>query len=695
MKQKILQMLKTNYLIFAFWFVSVIMELTAVTVTGGSFFIRQPWIYLSLMLIYSGVMYCIKNQNGRFWFAFALLFFNFVIDLVFIVIFEMTDTIFDFAMLKLRKDGMAIIESLPINFWYVAVAGLLLSAYLIFGRYFIKRVPKPAKPTRLPIAVTAAAMACTLVLHGVFAYFSHRNYDPADLVSKLYRNDTSSYADKGIYGNFFSELYKGAFFSKVRLGDTDELENFIYSEEDIYGGTDMFGAAQGYNVITVLGESFEWFTFRDNMDGEDNAFPGGFHISDETIQALNAQKGTDFTCTQDVLRAVYPNLYALYDSSIAMTNFHAREKTDISENLSAMGAYPTDKFINYDYPHNTVVTSVARTMKELYGHDAIAANSFHNGTASFYNRRAYLTRGLGFDSFTAADEMAHKGMTDYIPKGERNLDSEMIDACHKEMFPSDKRFYTYITSITQHGQYEERDNLKEHYNVLDEYMLCPLPEKGDDNYDAARNFRTYAAAGRELDKAIGQINRYLRETTDQNGTPLIEKTVLVLFGDHNAYYSSLSSNVKGIPDGRYDTERNYTDLFRVPFMVRIGNGEHAQKIDKFTCTADIVPTVYDLLGIKTYGNLLYGHSVFDDRESVLYSRAYDVFMTDQLYFTSLNKIRYKSPAADQQTMTAVEANAKKLLEKISHTNRIFYFDYLSDEKAEQYYAKLRALNNIA
>ena len=142
MKQKILQMLKTNYLIFAFWFVSVIMELTAVTVTGGSFFIRQPWIYLSLMLIYSGVMYCIKNQNGRFWFAFALLLFNFVIDLVFIVIFEMTDTIFDFAMLKLRKDGMAIIESLPINFWYVAVAGLLLSAYLIFGRYFIKRVPK-------------------------------------------------------------------------------------------------------------------------------------------------------------------------------------------------------------------------------------------------------------------------------------------------------------------------------------------------------------------------------------------------------------------------------------------------------------------------------------------------------------------------------------------------------------------------
>ena len=690
MKQKILHFLKTNYLLIAFWAISILMELTAVTVTGGYFFIRKPWIYLSLMLIFTGVMYSIKNQTGRYWFAFLLLVFQFIVDLVFIVIFEMTDTIFDFSMLKLRKDGMAIIESLPINFIYISVAGLLLSAYFIFGRYFRKRMPKPVRHKRVGIAVTASVMAATLLLHGLFAFLSHRDYDASDLMSKLYRNDTSSYADKGIYGNFFDELYKGAFFSKVKLGDTDELDSYIYSEDGIYGGTEMFGKAEGYNVIAVLGESFEWFAFRDGMEGEEDAFPGGFRLSDEQIAALNAEKGTHFTCTEDVLRVLYPNLYKLYDNSVAMTNFHSREKTDISENLSIMGAYPTDKFINYDYPKNNIVTSLARTMKELYGEQNVAANSFHNGTASFYNRKTYLTRGLAFDSFIAAEKMQKMGMKNYISKGERNLDSEMVETCHEQMFPTDKRFFTYITSITQHGQYETRDNLKEYYDKLDEYGLAQLPGKKGRNYDIVRNFRTYTAAAMEVDKAIGTIDKYLIEND------LYDNTILVLFGDHNAYYSSLSSDVKNIVDGKYNTKRNYTDLYRVPLMIRVGNGQDTkQKINKFTCTADILPTLYDLLGIKTYGNLLYGHSVFDTEASVLYSRAYDIFLTDKVYFSSLNQIRYKHADADAAYMQTVEQNARKLVDKISHTNRIFYYNYLSGEKGKQYYDNLRALNGMA
>lgn len=667
MKQKILNALKTNYLIFAFWAVSLIIELTAVTVTGGKFFIRKPYIYLSIMLVFTSVMYSVKNQNGRFWFAFALLAFQFAVDLVFIIIFEMTDTIFDFSMLNLRKDGMAIIESIPINFVYVLVSGIMLSAYVLFGRYFIRRVPKPPKPAKLPLALTAAAMACTLILHGVFAYVSHRNYDPSNTVTKLHRTDTSSYADKGIMGNFIDELYKGAFFSKVKLGDTDELENFVYSQ--ISTQTDMFGIAKNYNVVTVLGESFEWFSFI----ADAAKFPGGFDASEET------------------LRQLYPNLYELYDSAVVMDNFHAREKTDISENLSIIGAYPTDKFTNYDYPKNTVVTSLARTLKAF--DSSVAANSFHNGTASFYNRNEYLTHGLGFDSFKAADDMTKMGMPDYLWNGERNLDSDMIKTCAESMFPTDRRFYTYITTITQHGQYEPRENLKKYYDKLDAYGVASLPDEHDKNYNVKKAFRTYVAAAMELDAAIGEINSEL------NKRGLADNTVLVLFGDHNAYYSSLSGEVKGITDGKYDSE-NYTGLYRVPFMVRIGNGNDFKKggkfenrriINKFTCTADILPTLYDLLGIKTFSNLLYGHSVFEDTESVLYSRAYDVFVTDKVYFSSLNKIRYKAQDADEAYMERTEKEAVLLMQKVSHTNRIFYYDYLSGEKESAYYEKLKSI----
>ena len=173
----------------------------------------------------------------------------------------------------------------------------------------------------------------------------------------------------------------------------------------------------------------------------------------------------------------------------------------------------------------------------------------------------------------------------------------------------------------------------------------------------------------------------------------------MLFGDHNAYYSSISGEVKVITDGKYDSE-NYTGLYRVPFMVRIGNGNDFKKggkfenrriINKFTCTADILPTLYDLLGIKTFSNLLYGHSVFEDTESVLYSRAYDVFVTDKVYFSSLNKIRYKAQDADEAYMERTEKEAVLLMQKVSHTNRIFYYDYLSGEKESEYYEKLKSI----
>ena len=667
MKQKIAKILFTNYLILAYWFVSIVMELTAIAVAGGGFYIRKPWIYLSLMLIFTAGMYAIRNQSGRLWYGFALMVANFVVDLVFIVIYEMTGTIFDYSMLTLRNDGMAIIESLPINFVYVSVSGLLISAYLVFGRYFSKRAPKPAKANKIWTAVTSVVMACTLGLHAIFIVGLHNNHNPGIVMDKLYRNDTASYTDRGVLGTLFDELYKGTFFNNIDVGDMNELHDYIYKE--VSPTTSMTGKAKGYNVVTILGETLEWTAFMSQFPESDfDDFPSGFPNDDETKAKL---------------RTLYPNLYKFYDESVAMTNFHAREKTDISENLSSIGCYPTEKITNYDYPKNTIVTSLARTYKALY--ENASAKSFHNGTTDYYNRKTYLENAAGFESFTGQDEMVEAGMTSYIPVGERNLDSDMIDTCYEEMFPTDRPFYTYITTITQHGQYEERENLKPYYDLLDENGLAPAPEKDDKDFVTKKNFRTYVAASMELDAALGRIDDYLE------ARGLKENTIVVLFGDHNAYYSSLSNDVKGIKDRDYEGGRNYTDLYRIPLMIRIGDGQYAQKVTKFTCTADILPTIYDLLGIRTFSNLLYGQSVFTESESVLYSRAYDVFFTDKIFFSSLNRIYYKGVDVDAAYMKWLEETSRILLDKIGHTNRIFFCDYFQGERGVEYFEKLKAL----
>ncbi|MDD4125588.1 MAG: sulfatase-like hydrolase/transferase, partial [Eubacteriales bacterium] len=223
--------------------------------------------------------------------------------------------------------------------------------------------------------------------------------------------------------------------------------------------------------------------------------------------------------------------------------------------------------------------------------------------------------------------------------------------------------------------YAYRENLYEegYYDAL-AAAGAALSPNGDTDYDT---FIYYCAAVMEFDKALGEIYDYLEEND------LLDSTIIALFGDHNTFYQGLSKYVKNTSD---------TSLYTVPFMIRCPGVEH-RVISKFTCTADIVPTVCDLLGINLYGNLYFGHSAFLTEESVLYSRAYGVFMTDHILFYNLNKIIWADANCDEAYMKSLIDRAYALTDKITACNRIFYGNYFAKEgKAEMYKDKMRNIN---
>lgn len=662
MKEKILTYFKTNYIPFLFAAAAIVIELTAVFVTSGKFYIRSPWMYFTILAALTFIQFFIPNNYARHVYSSIALAVFFVCDLVFVIIYEMTGTIFDFSMFKLRGDAMSIVEKLQINFTYVSVGGVILSGFVVFARMPVPYVPKP-ELTRMTKIVLPCMLAVLAGVHSTLVVFSlNADKDDVLLANKLYGTNESVYSDKGIIGNFASEIYEGV-FKKTETGDLQEIDDFIYKKVSS-DTVPRFGAAKDYNVVTILAESFEWFSFmRDTT-----AFSNG-HKADEQI-----------------LRQLYPNLYEFYDHSVAMTNFHAREKTDIAENLSLIGNYPLDYYLNYDYPENNIAYSLPNIMNDLYG---VKSVSYHNGTRTFYNRNEYLTQAVGFESFVSSEDMTGESMTNYIDLGERNLDSEMIAACKEQMFPTDRRFNTYITTITTHGQYGYRENLEKYYDIMDSYGILPLSDGMDTASQNANTFRYYAAAAMELDRAVGAITDYL----DEKG--LTDNTLIVIFGDHNTYYQSLSNYVKDIYLNT-QTDKNVTDLYRVPLMIKIGAGEESTvKIDKFTCTADILPTILSLLGIRYFENLYYGHSVFSEEESVLYSRAYDVFMTDKIYFSTLKNIKYVSPEVDENYYKDIENRSLFLLEKISFVNRIFASDFFRGTKEEKFIFKMSEINSLS
>lgn len=739
---------KSNSLIWIYFGLALLIELTAVFVTSDKFYIRSPLIFLLVQLMIMLILLSIPSNKARHITTSLLLVFFMIVDLVFIVIFEMTETIFDYGMFNLRNDGMAILESVPINFTFFSISMLAIALYIVFGGRYVRHAEKPVsiKWWAIPsIVVVIAGLGTTL-------YLNNRNFE-SDVTDKLYRTSEASYAEYGIIGNFLNEFVKGSFFSNVKLGNEQQLEDFIYSSDNVYQTN--FDTTEEYNIVTILVESLEWHGFMQDFD----LFVNGHNIN---YGAYTDKQGNPYTSAEQILRELYPNLYNFYDSSIVMTNFYSREKTDISENISFLGSYPTNVYINYDFPNNTMATTMPSVLKAL--DEDIACNSFHNGSYTYYNRNKELI-SAGFDSYTATEQMKKMpGFTDYSAKGERNLDTEMILACQDKMFPTDQRFYTYITTITMHGQYTYRNNLVKHYNEMAQYGITEM--KGD-SFEAFNhnNFYYYAACVMEFDDALGEIINQLSNRETSDGTKLIDNTIICLFGDHNTYYSSLSNYVKGIDDTK---DNNYTNLFRVPCMIKTPNmngvvnylnntltNELATSlmaedsgldsatalnmakakmqnryvinttsagtqilVKKFMCTADMVPTLFDLAGINVYGNLYFGHSAFEWQQSVLYSRAYDMFITDNMYFVSLNNIKYirkDNPLANndpalkyadistydsEEHIAEVEIEAKKLLDKLSVCNRIFYNDYwgrknINDNtktNAQIFVEKLKAIN---
>lgn len=663
--KKTVEFLKTEYLTVGYIVAVFLCELTGVAVTSGKFYMTQPWLYMTFIAFVCLASVYLKTHGKRYILFVSALALNFMLDLAFIILYDSTGTVFDYAMINLHADAMAIVESVPISFTYVFVSAMIIALYCTLGQILKKRMPA-IKHKRYASAVTSVALCAAIGANAILVYFGNYKNDSNDLSYKLYQTETGTYSNKGMIGNFYNELVRGLWFSDIKIGSLDELNDFVYAETTT--PSDYHGIAEGYNVVTVLCESFEWFTFL--YDAQ--RYPNGY------ARAVT-ETGADVQELIDNLHTLFPNLYRFYESrsTVVLNNSYSLEKTDISENKSIIGNYPMFEYINYAYPNNSVPYSLPNILKELYG---VESNSFHNGRKTFYNRNEHHTHALGFESYTASTDMGMNENEGGV--GERNLDSQMFETCKEQMFPTDRRFNTYITTITQHGQYAYRENLADNYKKLDSLGILPYDPDNDD----ANALRYYCAAGMDTDKAIGIMLDYLEE----NG--LADKTVITLFGDHNGYYQGVSNYVKNIYSYKVD---NYTELYRVPVMIKVGDLELGNRtIEKFTCVADIYPSLLDLLGITAFSNLTYGTSVFGDQTSILYSRAYDKFLTDKIYFNSLSHIIYQAPDVDERYISEINDRALSMLDKISHVNRIFAADFFAGDNEKIFFDNLKRINPL-
>ena len=723
--KNIWQWIKNNRLAVLYFIFAIFIEMIAVFTVEGNPFLTRPFIALGVVILLTALVLLIPNERARFIIYAVLLAVQGILDLVFAVIYDMTGQYFDFAMLNLRNDAFAILENIPVNFITFYSAMFFCAIFIVYGLRMTHEKTH-IRVNKRSILFNSLAAVAGVAMTGVALISYYPRSNGVDKYEEMINGKAgSAYSAYGMMGNLFGELYGVAFKDTSKLSN-DDIERFIYEKKS--EPTEYFGLAKGKNVITILAESLEWYAFL----SADEAF-------DEYPNAL------PLTAAQ--MEELYPNLRAFYRNSLVMNNFHSREKTDIAETISIMGSYPTEAYINYDYEENTLPHTVPNLMDTLR-QGAMSKKSFHNGFKTFYNRdKAHVAFGFeGMTDMYDMAEIAEKWKKDGVEKeivfhnsmyadsgaggGLRNLDSEMVYTARDMIAPLDaaekanaktqtgvayldyqkgESFYSYITTITMHGVYYERDNLKEEQKLLEDALKAVYEagvyEKVDEKELSPYCYMTdeqeilfqYMVTALDTDKAIG----LLVEDLEKKG--LLDNTVIALFGDHNAYYHALSNFVKEIDNKDLDeeeAEHKFTDLYNVPLMIydsdltkKLDETNKSHIVDKFVCTADIAPTILDLLGVNYYSNLYYGNSVLSDKQSVLYSRAYDNFFSDGIVARSVNNILYRHESVTDEQLQAYKAEGAALVEKIRYCDYIFRQDYFGQNgKQTMFEEKMLAIN---
>lgn len=628
--------LKNNISYLIYFAFSIIIEVSTLFVISNKVFISFPFIGLTIL----GIIFCIynfmKSNKAKNIMLSILLLLQFILCLVFIVVYDNTGTMFDFNMLRLISSNNNFVVTITINYWFIIYEVFLFTLFILLILYFKKYSDRYYR-CKFSLITSSICLSIFLISHIGIVILTNRISEDK-FMNSLYNDTNDKYALYGSSANAINELYKMIFFNNYNKLTNEQITDYIY--EEVSSPSSAFGVSKGNNLVTILVESFEWFSFV----SDEKAYPKGANLSEEKLDAL------------------FPNLREFYNLSVVMNNHYSENKTDMSEDEALLGVYPNSDYINYSFENNTMPSAIANVFKI---DDAnIENNLFHNNDITFYNRGEF-SPNLGYDNLYSIEEMVEKGATNYMKDASlkglvMNLDSEMFAYMKDEMFPVNQRFNTHITTVTMHGDYTYRENIEPYYQKMSDLNIVI-----ENNH-----LKNYIAYVMDFDKAIGIM------MDDLKSKELLENTTIVIFSDHNCYMNHLTNQVKDIYSY---SNKSYTELFRVPLMIYDPNIEH-QIINKFTTTYDIAVTILDMFGFNYYSNMYYGHSIFSDEESVLYSKALDVFITDKLFFSNINNLLYKDSNVSDDYIKEIENKCKKLLKKIYYTNHLFDYDYFKNEK---------------
>ncbi len=348
---------------------------------------------------------------------------------------------------------------------------------------------------------------------------------------------------------------------------------------------------------------------------------------------------------------VTPTLKKLAQEGLYFSNFYAQDSVGTSSDSEftfSTSLMPTSSgtvFVNY-WDREYV------TIQKLLKEQGYYTFSMHGNNGSMWNRNAVHPK-LGYDYFFnytkdfKIDEKLGLGLTDKsffrqaIPK---------IQKINKEQ----KNFFGTLIMLTNHTPFNDKGKPYSDFEV--DYKYETIDEETGETITASAPYMegtklgNYFKSAHYADEALAEFI----EGMDQAG--LLENTVLVIYGDHDAKLKKSEYNRFYNYDPETDTVRDADDPEykeigfyqyelnrKVPFIIWTKDHKYQEEITEVMGMYDVLPTLGNMFGFKSPYAL--GHDIFSIDENV-------VVFPDGNWLT--NKLYYNAQKGESLSLQAEE-----------------------------------------
>lgn len=381
-------------------------------------------------------------------------------------------------------------------------------------------------------------------------------------------------------------------------------------------------------------------------------------------------------------KEVTPNLNKLANEGIFFSNFYSQvgvgtsSDAEFTFNTSLMPSTKGTVFVNYfdrDY------ISIPKLLKE----QGYYTYSMHANTGEFWNRNT-MHKSLGYDKFYnkdsyTIDETIGLGLSD------KSFFRQSVDIMKQIKEEENKPFYSLLIMLSNHTPFSDLALMEDYKTTIDVTI---------DNQTVTRDYLNNTTMGNYLrsvhyaDSAIGEFI----DNLDKEG--LLENTVLVIYGDHDARldfedfnllynYDPITDTIKTENDEGYIpyTKYNYELDRKVPFIIWTKDQNYNLNVNTPMGMIDVLPTLGNMIGI---------HSDYQLGKDVMNIKGDDNTVTfiDGSFLTS--KVYYNSPKGEIYSINNepiteeyIKERAKKSSDLIEVSNDIITYDFIKEIKKQK------------